>query len=311
MGHSREELFVPDEARSVGPDLVIAGAARAGTSALAAQMRAHPAIDAGTTKEPNFFSAEYDRGREWYDGLFRPRADGVVRMDASTSYTYPQHPQALTRLAETSPNVLVVYLVRDPVRRAVSHYLLRRYTLGIEEATTFGSALRSSSFYVDVSDYAHWLPALRQTFAADRLLIVPFEALLTSGHDVAMIICKRLGLKAPPAAPDTVAAHRNSVVEFRAKIIHRAVRRLRQSHVYPRVRAVLGAAHIRRLRSMLIRPAHIPTVEEALFSCDNEQQDELSKLESRAVATVREELRRQDSRTGLEWSSMWPLDLPQ
>ena len=49
---------------STGPDLVIAGAARSGTSFLAAQFENHPEIDPGKVKEPNYYSRNLGRGSE-------------------------------------------------------------------------------------------------------------------------------------------------------------------------------------------------------------------------------------------------------
>jgi len=291
---------------SVGPDLVIAGAARSGTSTLAASIREHPAIDPGATKEPNFFSRHYDRGAHWYDGLYGAREVGLLRMDASTSYTYPQFPRALDRLVEDAPEALIVYVVRQPVLRAVSHYLLRRFTLQIEEAPTFGAALEAGSFYTDVSDYQHWITRLREHRRASRLLIVPFQAVTESSHDVATVICGRLGLAAPPLAPETVADHRNSVVEFRSGAARRAVKVLRQSRAYPRVRATLGATRVRRIRSRVIRTARLPTLAEALSTCSDSQRAQLDAFQVEVESWVSRSLAEQDAAGSLAWSKHWP-----
>lgn len=291
---------------TAGPDLVIAGAARSGTSTLAAALREHPSIDPGVTKEPNFFSRHYDRGQQWYDGLFAERADGLVRMDASTSYTYPQFPQALDRLADAAPEAHVVYVVREPVSRAVSHYLLRRHTLQIEEAPTFGAALSADSYYTDVSDYRHWIARLQECRGPDRLLVVPFPVLTGFSHDVATVICRRLGLAPPPLAPEAVTAHRNTVVEFRGAAARRGIKALRRSRVYPRVRAAIGATRIRRARTLMIKSAALPTVDEALASCSTAQREHLAAFRTEVENWVRTRLVEQDADTGLNWSPHWP-----
>ena len=79
--------------------MAIVGAARSGTTYLAAQLGAHPCIDPGAVKEPNYYSREFERGRSWYDGLYAPSTPGMYRLDASTSLTFPQFPEALGRLA--------------------------------------------------------------------------------------------------------------------------------------------------------------------------------------------------------------------
>ncbi len=290
---------------TVGPDLIIAGAARSGTSTLAAALREHPAIDPGLTKEPNYFSRHYDRGVQWYDDLYAPRADGLLRMDASTSYTYPQFPEALDLLARAAPDGHVVYVVREPIARAVSHYQLRRFTLKIEAAPTFGAALAASPYYTEVSDYRHWIAQLQERYPPDRLLIVPFPALTASSHDVAAVICARLGLEAPPLAPETVTAHRNTVVEFRGKGVRSAVKALRQSPVYPRVRAAVGAKRIRQVRSRLIKSAELPTVAQALATCSSAQQTELAAFRTAVQGWVHAWLVEQDAVNGLRWSDQW------
>lgn len=291
---------------TAGPDLVIAGAARSGTSALAAALREHPAIDPGASKEPNFFSRHYDRGISWYDGLYAARTAGVLRMDASTSYTYPQFPDALDRLAEAAPKAQLVYMVREPITRAVSHYLLRRHTLQLEEAPTFGAALSADTYYTDVSDYRHWIARLQRDRGHQLLLVVPFEALTASSHDVATVICDRLGIGSPPPAPEAVTAHRNTVVEFRGSLARRTVKTLRNSPVYPGLRAAVGANRVRQLRSRIIRPAELPTVAEALASCSSAQRARLDTFRAEVEEWVARQLAEQDAVTGLRWSAHWP-----
>src|SRR5690348_12928232 len=96
---------------NVAPDLVIVGAARSGTSFLGATLARHPAIDGGKVKEPNYFSSRWDEGADWYDRLYQARSAGTKRLDASVSYTYPQHPRALERIRDVAPGVQVVYTV--------------------------------------------------------------------------------------------------------------------------------------------------------------------------------------------------------
>lgn len=291
--------------RGTGPEIVIAGAARSGTTLLAAQLAAHPDIDAGTVKEPNYFSRHYDRGAEWYEELFAKRSRGALRLDASTSYTYPQFPEALRRLAEASPTAFVVYSVRDPLPRAVSHYLFYRYYFRREPAKDFATALRADSYYLDVSDYARWLPQLRANFPEDRLLVVPFEALTGAPHDVASLICRSVGLPPPPVADQRVAAHQNHVVEFRADSLRRLAKVLRHDPRYLRIRASVGPHRLRRVRSLLTRQARMPSVEQALASCDERQLGELRVLEVSARAAVLEYLTGQDAQRGLEWAPFW------
>lgn len=293
-----------------GPDLVIAGAARSGTSMLAAQLGRHPQIDPGSVKEPNYFSREYDRGQQWYEGLFGDRAPQLLRLDASASYTYPYYPQALERLATASPHAFVVYIVRNPIERAVSHYLFYRHYFGKERAPDFGSALRQSSYYTDVSDYARWVPLLLKAFPDDRVLVVPFEALTRSSHSVASVVYRQLQLPPPPLDGKQASGHQNNVVEFRTETARLATRAIRRSRFYPAVRSAVGAERMRSIRSVLTRRPEMPSNEEALASCDKEQLADLRALDARARSVVLDRLVSQDDRLTLAWARHWASERP-
>jgi hypothetical protein len=290
----------------IGPDLVIAGAARSGTTQLAARLALHPRIDASAVKETNYFSRRFDEGPEWYDAYFRPRSPELVRMDASVSYTYPQYPEALARLVAAAPDAHVVYIARDPVERAVSHYLLYRHYFGHESAPTFGASLRERSYYLDVSDYAHWLRELAAAVPPERRLVVPFRAVTSAADDVAAVVLERLGL--PPVTEvdeGNVEAHQNNVVTFRNEALRKATRRLRHSRAYPVVRRVVGPHTMKRIRSLVTKVPEMPSTDETLASCGPEERERLAELADRAYVAVAEELARQDEALGLSWAELW------
>lgn len=290
----------------VGPDLVIAGAARSGTTQLVARLAQHPGIDASSVKETNYFSRRFDRGPQWYDAYFRPRSPHLQRLDASVSYTYPQYPEALSNLAAAAPHAHVVYVARDPVERAVSHYLLYRHYFGHEEAPDFGASLRERSYYLDVSDYAHWLERLAGAFPERQRLVVPFRALTSAPEDVAAVVFGRLGL--PPLTDvdeERVEAHQNNVVTFRNEAVRRATRRLRHSRAYPTVRRAVGPHAMKRIRSLVTRVPEMPSVDDALGSCGETERAALADVADRAYAAFQDELKRQDEALGLAWSAYW------
>jgi len=288
---------------SAGPDLVLAGAARSGTTSLAAQLGAHPDIDPGKIKESNYFSREFDRGHDWYDGLYSDRRAGLVRLDASTSYTSPRYPQALARLVAAAPEALVIYAVRQPTQRALSHYLLRHHFFQNERAASFGAALRESDFYIQTSDYTRWIPELRQTCAEERLLVVPFELITDVPDQVTAEICRQLGLEPPPDTQAHARRHRNHVVQYRNRAARTAGRQLRRSPAYPWLRHLLGAGRTRKFRGLITREAELPSSEQAMASVDSTQLERLHALDRQAGAAVREYLLRQDQRLDLSWTS--------
>lgn len=290
----------------VGPDLAVVGAARSGTSLLAANLAAHPNIDASAVKEPNYFSRHHDRPSDWYDAYFMPRSPELMRLDASVSYTYPQFPDAMSRLVEASPSVFVVYVVRDPIPRAVSHFQYYRHYFDNEDAPNFGAALARDSYYSDVSDYERWLDVLSANVADDRILVVPFEAVKRSGHAVASQVCEQAGLAEPPNVDVEAARHQNQVVTFRSDRVRRMTRSLRRSRAYPLVRRAVGPNRVRRIRSAVTSEPRIPSLEESVATCNDGQRKELEELRLRAEGAVAQWLKQQDERLGLTWSTDWP-----
>lgn len=287
-----------------GPDIVLAGAARSGTTYLASQLGLHPRIDPGAIKESNYYSRRLDEGNAWYDGLYERSAD-LLRLDASVSYTYPQHAESLRRVSLDSPKALGVYVVRDPLSRAVSHYLYYRHYFKSEPAETFSDALRSRPWYLEVSDYERWFRVIDEAFVPGRRLVVPFPLVHAKPEAVTTFIYQLLNLAPERAQNQQDSGHRNQVVEYRSDFARRAVRTARRSRVYPAVRRALGADRVRSIRANLTRTPRMPTTAEALGSCDVDQLAMLNEFAARVHAAVRRRLVDQDAEQGLKWSEHW------
>jgi hypothetical protein len=110
-----------------GPDYIVIGAMKCGTSTLAAQLGARSGFFMTTPKEPQYFSddAVFARGPDWYADLFAAAAPDDLKGEASTHYTkLPDRPETVARAAAALPgHVRLIYMIRDPVARALSHYV--------------------------------------------------------------------------------------------------------------------------------------------------------------------------------------------
>ena len=134
-----------------GPDFVIIGAKRGGTTSLYNYVLEHPSIrplfpGRVHLKGVHYYDSNYDRGLRWYRSHFPQRVGGhylvqpgispAVTGEASPYYLF--HPLAAERLAGDFPDVRIIILLRDPVERAYSHFKERTHhggeTLGFEEA---------------------------------------------------------------------------------------------------------------------------------------------------------------------------------
>ncbi len=108
------------------PDFIIIGAMKSATSTLHAQLAMQPSIFMTTPKEPNYFSddSEYALGEEWYDSLFKDAKPDDLCGESSTHYTkFPDYPLTLERMAKRLKSPKLIYVMRHPIDRLISHYI--------------------------------------------------------------------------------------------------------------------------------------------------------------------------------------------
>lgn len=121
---------------SWGPDYLLVGAQKSGTTVLFEYINMHPLV-INKTAEVHFFDTNYPRGLNWYKSHLceRPSPEYVIG-DKSPYYLF--HPLVPQRVAHTFPNVKIIMILRNPVDRAYSQYWMnvdvKRETLSFEEA---------------------------------------------------------------------------------------------------------------------------------------------------------------------------------
>lgn len=203
------------------PDFLIIGAMKSGTTTLQAQLAAQPGIFMTTPKEPNFFSddAIYARGLDWYCGLFAEAAPGDLKGEASTHYTkLPTYPETVTRLAAALAEPRFVYVIRDPVERALSQYLHEwsRGTVGQDVAAAFSAHPE----FVDYSRYPMQLAPYLDRFGAEALLLTSLEQLNKDPEGELARIGAHIGASGPVCWDHRIGAQNVSRDRFRKLPLH-------------------------------------------------------------------------------------------
>lgn len=170
------------------PTVVVIGAMKAGTSALHRHLDRHPEVAMSEPKELNFFfgpaagdfsgswspQGNWHRGLAWYAAHF-PRT-AAVRGESSPGYTSPDHPEAPERMAAVLPGAHLVYLVRDPIARAVSQFRHHRRD-GSERRPIADALLDPASQYLSRSRYAERVAPYLRCFPRAQLTVVVSERL--------------------------------------------------------------------------------------------------------------------------------------
>lgn len=157
------------------PDIVIIGAAKAGTTTLHVLLDAHPEIAMAAWKEPRFFC---DPDHHLWQGRYRAQFDKGARLvgESSTAYTRaPAVPGVPERMAALIPQARLIYLVRDPVERALASYTEERYH-GLEPRSAeeaFADLEDPYNPYVAASRYAAQMELFLAHYRREQLLVVP------------------------------------------------------------------------------------------------------------------------------------------
>lgn len=166
-------------AAATGPDFLVVGAMKSGTTSLWRYIKDHPQIQMAKGKEIHFFSSPelWEQGWEWYLSRFPERDPATIAMgEASVSYAmFPTHPEVPARIAARVPNVRLVYLVRHPIRRMQSHYLhlVRRGS----EHRPIDEAFLDDEPYLNYSRYATQIKRFLEHFPKEQLLVLTAEEL--------------------------------------------------------------------------------------------------------------------------------------
>ncbi|HEX6586718.1 MAG TPA: sulfotransferase [Solirubrobacterales bacterium] len=159
------------------PNLIIIGGLKCGTTSIHHYLGLHPEVDMSKPKELNFFVEElnWDLGLEWYKGRFDDRFQ--VRGESSPHYTnFPYFAGVPERIAEHIPDAKLIYMVRDPISRILSHW---RHAVGAGyETRPMEEALaRPDQTYVTRSRYWMQLQPYLERFDPGQIEVITQEEL--------------------------------------------------------------------------------------------------------------------------------------
>jgi hypothetical protein len=217
------------------PQFVIAGAPKAGTTALHAALATHPGLYLSPVKEPKYYLTDGrppprsgQRGpgdahsaREWvwrrsdYLALFAGAPAGTVRGESTPFYLYDRAAQR--RLAADVPDVKVVVVVRDPVDRAYSNWAHLRAD-GLEPEADFLAAVRAEErrieagwapfwHYRGLGTYGAQLRDLRRQLSAEQVFVLRYRQLVDTPTETLDRVSDFLGVAtgvAHTVAPENV-----------------------------------------------------------------------------------------------------------
>ena len=180
------------------PNFIIFGVGKAGTSSVHNYISQHPDIFMSPVKEPNFFLYQDVRNRKelppWHKestidlAAYQKLFAGVRNESAigESSISYFESGRAAERIKQAIPACKLVAILRHPVERAYSAYLMWHRD-GFDSAPTFEEALRRQSDgsssrsaptnYRQLMYYAENMATYYNMFPSEQIIVLLYDDL--------------------------------------------------------------------------------------------------------------------------------------
>ncbi len=217
------------------PDFFVAGAPKAGTTALHAALARHPSLYLSPVKEPKFFltdgppptqggpgDAKTYREHTWkrpdYEKLFDAAPTGALRGESTPFYLYDG--EAQLRIRALVPHARLIAVLRDPIERAHSNWT-HLWSSGLDPIDDFLAACaveekRKAAGWADfwrykeLGLYGRQVHHLYSVFPREQVLLFRYRTMVDDPAGTLDRICGFLGVPAGviSAVPrENVTAH--------------------------------------------------------------------------------------------------------
>ena len=171
----------------IKPNLFVVGAPKCGTTFLYKKLQNHPDLFFPKIKELNYFSLEQLNQASYYKDYKTNSLDKYLRfyemgkkekylVDASVSYfTFDDIP---AKIKEFNPDAKIIMLVRNPYKRAYSHYLMDK-RMGHAKKPLQEYLVDDMSFhyrqYISNSKYYEQFKKYQEHFKSENIFIIELE----------------------------------------------------------------------------------------------------------------------------------------
>ncbi|MEE3327619.1 MAG: sulfotransferase [Myxococcota bacterium] len=191
-------IFMAEQTQQVRyPDFLVIGAMKSGTTTLAFDLDTHPEVgfpggkEVGDLRRAEVLSEE---GRAHYGRIFAGTPTHIKVGDAHPAYSYDLGLDVPGKARELcGSDVRLIYIMRDPIRRAISHHT-HLFQRGGSTADA-DNDLRTDDLYVDFGLYAKQLECWLETFERSNFLFLRFEDYVRDRKQGYQSAVRHLGLE--------------------------------------------------------------------------------------------------------------------
>lgn len=161
-------------------EFIIIGAMKCGTSALAKKLNEHPMLELSMLKETNFFLKDNISANDYKTLHNQFSSKNKIWFEASPGYTASflnksREFKVACEMKTYNPNLKIIYIVRNPIERIVSHYK-HFYERGYTD-TNIELSIEKDNDYIETSSYFKQISPYLKFFKANQILILFYNDL--------------------------------------------------------------------------------------------------------------------------------------
>ena len=184
-------------------DLMIVGAQKAGTTSLKNYLGEHPDIAVHITKEFAYFQSEMDYEKGFEVSYKRSYPSNKGRVIVAKNAGLYEKELFLTRLKEHNKDCKIVFILRNPVDRAFSSYLMEKREGFIDfDSDHLAKILNPKNpidknffrKFIELGIYSEHLKNIYSNFQKENVMVFTFEQLKSNGGQVCKDIFSSLNL---------------------------------------------------------------------------------------------------------------------
>ncbi len=183
-----------EKGKSKGPDFIIIGFMKCGTTSLYDYILKHPQVLPASQKEIMFFNNQnlLKMGIDWYRSNFPPIPDNSDYVTGEASTLYVQDSATAKRIKDNFPNTKLIVILRNPIKRAISHYhfdtrlfgrknnlelIINREINNLKKAEDIKKFIDGKSGIISTGLYIYFLEQWMSLFPKEQFLILKTEDL--------------------------------------------------------------------------------------------------------------------------------------
>ena len=185
-------------------DFMCVGVQKGATSTLHDILVQHPNLGLPNFKETHFFSDDkkYEKGLQYYFKNNFKKSDATFMGEIDPEYCY--FPKTAIRIHKAFPNCKIIFILRNPVDRAYSQYLMTkrigRETLGFIEAVYSENQRLNNYFsqlhysYISRGFYTKQITRYYNLFGKENVGVFLFEDIIKNPSKIVKEISQFIGL---------------------------------------------------------------------------------------------------------------------